>query len=385
MGWINGVWVEVWKGPIRWIGAHVLNLAQPVLYRRTGSGDTQHDWIFLGLALALSLVIAAIWSWFDRGREHHTQLAGWLRVYLRYTLATMMLVYGIMKVFDQQFFPPHGLMLTETYGQSTPMRLAWTFVGASIPYTIFSGAMECLSGLLLFFRRTEAMGATVAAIVMSNVVMMNICYDIPVKLNATLYLIMAIAILTPHARKLFKAFLVEREPALAGWRSWARLGMKSVFIGTLFISQVSWGVTVWGQRMPEPGPLNGLYEIDGLKVDGQDHPPVFTDKARWRWMEVGATYLRIADVEGRVTPFCKATFDAKSNTLSVHTGRAPRAWEVPGPSGELTATWTDATHLRLLGTLDGKSADLLARKTDISEFPLATHRIHWISELPDDH
>ena len=393
MSWINEIWRNLWKAPILWIGTHVLRLDHPVVYQRTGSGDTAHDWIFLLQAAALSCLAASVWSWLDRRRGDYALLSDWLRVYLRYTLGTVMLVYGVMKVFDQQFFPPHGLMLTEAFGQATPMRLAWTFVGASVPYTVLAGALECLGGLLLFFRRTATLGAAVSAIVLTNVVMMNICYDIPVKLNSSLYLVMALAILAPSVKRLAGVFLfhkpIEPEtfhaPAGRGWMRWTRIGLKTLFLGSLLVSQIAWGWKAWLDRVPEPGPLNGLYEIESLRMDGVDRPPVFTDKTRWRWMEIGAAYLRIAAVDGRTTPWCKAAFGPSSGHLVIQPGRTPRAWEIPAPSGTLTADFVDASHLHFYGTLDGKTVDLVARKTDSTEFPLTTHRIHWVSELPDDH
>lgn len=393
MSWVNGVWRDLWKGPILWTGAHVLRLVHPVVYQRTGSGDTAHDYIFVFLVAVLSGVLALLWSWLDRRRMNYASLSTWFRVYLRYTLGTMMLVYGVMKVFDQQFFPPHGLMLTEAFGKATPMRLAWTYVGCSIPYTVFAGSLECLGGLLLFFRRTATLGAAVSAIVLTNVVMMNICYDIPVKLYSSLYLVMAMVILVLSMRRLAGVFLLHKsvEPEAvdvatgSGWMKWTRLGLKALFVGSLLVSQIGWGWNAWLHRAPEPGPLNGLYEIESLRIEGADHPPVFTDKGRWRWMEIGATYVRIATVDGRTTPWCKAVYDPKTEGLAIQPGRAPRAREIPGPSGILSAAFMDADHLHLVGALDGKSVDMVARKTDAAEFPLVTHRIHWISELPDDH
>ena len=392
MGWVNGLWKDAWKPLVIWFGAHVLRLSQPVIYQRTGSGDTAHDWIFMILVLAWSLVFALVWLWLDRKGRYDAVSSAWLRVYLRYTLGTTMLVYGVLKVFDQQFFPPHGLMLTQSFGQTTPMRLAWNYVGYSIPYTVFAGALECLGGLLLFFRRTATLGAVISAIVLTNVVMMNICYDIPVKLHSALYLVMALAILAPSMKRLGNIFFhksVEPEatdvPAGRGWMRRARMGLKTLFLGSLLVSQLAWGWNAWRDRFPEPGPLNGLYEIESLRIDGADRPPVFTDKARWRWLEIGARYLRIATVDGHATPGCKTAFDSSTKRLSVQPGRAPRTWEIPAPAGDLTANFVDASHLHLSGTLDSKAIDILARKTDPAEFPLTTHRIHWISELPDDH
>ena len=48
------------------------------------------------------------------------------------------------------------------YGDSSPMGLVWTFVGASVGYEIFSGLFEAISGYLLFWRRTALVGSLMA-------------------------------------------------------------------------------------------------------------------------------------------------------------------------------------------------------------------------------
>lgn len=393
MGWLGGSWNSAWKAPITWTGRHLLRLDHPVVYQRTGSGDTMHDYIFMLVVVLISLAAAGAWGWFDRKRRNYDWLAGWLRVYLRYALATTLLVYGIMKVFDQQFFPPHGLMLTETFGQATPQRLAWTFVGQSVPYTVFAGALECLGGSLLLFRRTATLGAMVSAIVMTNVVMMNFCYDIPVKLRSTLYLLMALVILAPALGRLTAVFVLHRPfepeeikpPTWPGWRKWGRIGLKVLFAGAVLVANVQWGWRSWKDRTPETGPLSGLYEIEVLIKNGRALPPAFTDGSRWRWMEMGKTYLRIATVDGRTTSWCSAAFDEKTCQLTVHPGRAPRDWEIPGVSGALSAAIPDPTHLHLRGVLDGETVEILARKAAPSEFTLISQKFHWITELPADH
>ncbi len=67
-------------------------------------------------------------------------------------------------------------------GDLSPMRLAWLFIGYSVPYEIFGGLLETVSGLLLSFRRTQLLGSLMTLATIGNVVMINFCYDIPVKL-----------------------------------------------------------------------------------------------------------------------------------------------------------------------------------------------------------
>ena len=65
------------------------------------------------------------------------------------------------------------------------MGLLWTFMGASAPYQMLAGLAEVTCGMLLFWRRSRLLGALLAIGVMGNVVALNYCYDVPVKLFST--------------------------------------------------------------------------------------------------------------------------------------------------------------------------------------------------------
>lgn len=98
------------------------------------------------------------------------------------------------------------------------MRLLWTFMGFSRAYCIFAGAAECLGGALLFFRRTTLLGAVLLLGVLGNVVLLNFCYDVPVKLFSTFLLFLAAYLAWPDARRLADFFLLNKliEPADPG-------------------------------------------------------------------------------------------------------------------------------------------------------------------------
>ena len=121
---------------------------------------------------------------------------------VRFTLATAMLLYGAEKVIPEQFGTPLPSDLLEPIGEGSPMHLLWTFMGTSIPYVIFTGAAEMLGGLLLAARRTTLLGALVCIGVLSNVVMLNLSYDVPVKLYSSHLLLMAVFLAAPDLRRL---------------------------------------------------------------------------------------------------------------------------------------------------------------------------------------
>ena len=387
--WLTHGWEAMWKHLVVWTGAHVLRLAQPIVYEPTGSGDTLHDWVFMGLLLVLSAAAAILWSLLRRARKTRFDLAGWLRVYLRYMLAAVLLSYGFDKVFDLQFSPPGGFWLTETYGQSSPMHLAWVFMGYSIPYTFFAGSLECLAGLLLLFRRTATAGAGLAVIVMTNVVLMNFCYDIPVKLHSSLYLAMALVILAPSANRIFHLFILHRPaepedicpPDWRGWRKWGRWSLKTLFIGYVLFSNArdDWNARRMSAQASAPSPVQGFYEIETLRRNGVEVPRLYTEAQGWRWVSIGTSYLRIGLVDGSRLPSVKFEMDAvkRGLTLAGTDGPAPKTLV-----GTLRYTMPDADHLVLAGTLDAATVEMTLERRKDADSPLLSRGFHWITEHP---
>src|SRR5262249_21326568 len=143
---------------------------------------------FLLLAAAGTL----LWSLLDRKRPQYRRLHEWLRVYVRFYVATTLITYGVVKVIKSQFPYPDGDRLLVPYGESSPMRLLWTFMGASEGYNWFTGAGEMLGGLLLCTRRATLLGALVSCGVMLHVAALNFCYDVPVKLFSTHLVLMSV-------------------------------------------------------------------------------------------------------------------------------------------------------------------------------------------------
>lgn len=373
---------SLWARLVAWTGAHVLHLSRPVAYQPTGSGDTTHDYISLLLSLVFALAATAVWSLLDRRRREHAWLAGWFRVYLRYALAAVMLGYGFSKVFDLQFSPPGAARLAETYGESSPMGLAWTFMGYSVAYTVFAGSLECLGGLLLLFRRTATLGALVIAAVMANVVMMNFCFDIPVKLYSTHLLLAAVVILGPSMARLIDVLILHRPaapedvrpPAWTGWRRWGRRGVKALVIAHLVLLNVS-GDLARRKEQAASGPQVG-YAAESVTRDGVEAPPLITDAGRWRDVIAfnGGKVLLVRAMDGsRASYQVRQEGGAWELTEVWPETKAPLTFQVSAP---------DDHHLRLDGRIDGVRTQIRLVKRETLDYPLMNRGFHWISERP---
>lgn len=87
------------------------------------------------------------------------------------------------------------------------MGLAWSFVGYSKGFSAFTGWGELVGGVLLFFRRTTALGAVILVPVLLNVVAINYFFDVPVKLFSSALLLMTLFLLAPDAPRIWNVLV----------------------------------------------------------------------------------------------------------------------------------------------------------------------------------
>jgi len=128
---------------------------------------------------------------------------------IRYFLALTLLNYGFAKVFVSQF--PHMMAnMDARFVELSPMRVAWAFFGYSKGYQEFLGWGEVIPGILLLFRRTTLLGAILAFTVMLNVFLINIFFDVCVKLNSGIYAALALYIMLQETGRLWNFFFTNR-------------------------------------------------------------------------------------------------------------------------------------------------------------------------------
>ena len=222
-----------------------------VLVKPNGSGDTSWAYAYHGLSLMLAVVATVVWSLVDRRRRAYPRAAYWLRTFLRYNLASAALLYGIIKIFALQMeFPPNSLLATPL-GDLLPMRFAWMFIGYSTPYQVFCGVMEASAGVLLLYRRTVTLGLILATAAFINVVLLNLAYDVPVKLYAIQLVASCVVLLLWDAPRLANMLVLNRPvggttlydpPSLARWQRVGRGLLKVGFVMTfgVYASYDSW-------------------------------------------------------------------------------------------------------------------------------------------------
>ena len=183
---------------------------RPVLVPTNGSGDTSFGWAQVCLFLSLAIFGTTVWTLLDIRRKNYTLLDYWFRTIIRYNLAMIAMGYGLAKVFLSQMPFPTESLLSTNLGDLLPMRLSWLFIGYSAPYEIFAGAMEIIAAVLLLNRKTITFGLFVATGVFIHVMVLNLCYDIPVKIFSIHLVLYCLYLLANDFKRLWNFLVINK-------------------------------------------------------------------------------------------------------------------------------------------------------------------------------
>jgi hypothetical protein len=363
------------ESAVRWFGHHVLGTAGAMVKEYPAGLDTSFQWVrvaFLGL---VALFGTTAWSVLDRRRRAYPLLLDALCVYVRYGLAFTMLFYGAVKVFPIQFAPSTLLNnLLEPFGELSPMGLLWKFMGFSRPYTFFSGLVEAVGGVFLFWRRTTFLGALLVAAATANVFLLNLSYDVPVKLYSAHLLLMALFLAAPDGWCVLRA-VVRREPVtlppLRESLPWAPVNRVRPWLKTIVVLWCSFATVYFtvkqsaASQAPERPALYGawLVESSGPGVaEGTTWHHVVIDE--WGKM----TVERMDDERTR--------FDLKDDPSTSTLALSNKTKQLV-----LSYVRPDPDHLLFDGDLDGRHVSLRLRRVH-KEFLLTTRGFHFVQEEP---
>lgn len=368
---------------IAWISEHAFQI--PITVFTNGSGDTTFNYIQVLCFCIFAVVAASLWALIDRRRPNYERLRRWLRIYVRYALASSMLSYGAVKVIKEQFPDPSYSTLIETFGEASPMKLLWTFMGASTLYTFFAGAGEVLGGLLLLFPRTATLGGIVSAGVLANIVVMNFSYDVPVKLYSSHLLVMAVFVMSQDFKRLANLLVLNRPtvpaqtPALfrRRWMNRAAAGFAIAFslllVGFPFYDALE---TQKDISLLKNTPFYGVWEVEEFDIDGVPAPPLITDPKRWRYVSFeNPKYLGIKSMTD-VRQFVSLTLDSSKKTMTLGKSYDPK-WKAV-----LTYSQPEKDILTLEGKINGSLTRARLRRIDASKFLLLSRGFHWVNEYP---
>ena len=272
---------------------HIFHVRE-VLVPMGGSGDTSYGWAQLWLFLSLATIGSIIWTNLDLKRKNYVVLDFWLRTVVRYYIILVLLTYGISKVFMQQMGFPLISQLATPLGDLLPMRFSWLFIGYSEPYQIFSGVMEVLPALLMLYRRTLNLGIFIAFAVFLNVMMLNLCYDVPVKIFSIQMTFSCFYLLANNLNHFFNFFILNKPTVLdtsyhykyaSKTMRWGRIIFKTIFIIFALIIPIYETWSGFSSEQKESKPIkSGVYEVKTFAVNNDSTAKTMPDSLKWKDM-----------------------------------------------------------------------------------------------------
>lgn len=204
---------EFWQLLVTFVHNDLLGFERAVVNRNNGSGDSRYFYFLVPTMLLITSFLCLLWHLLAGKWENLAKnIFPLFIVYLRYYLAFTLFTYGFAKVFYLQFSELSLFQLTQEFGNSSPMGLLWRFMGYSEPYSIFTGLVEVLVGGLLLFRKTKILGACLSFVVMIQVFMLNMSFDVPVKLYSFHLILITLIILYPNLGKLMDFLIKSKQP-----------------------------------------------------------------------------------------------------------------------------------------------------------------------------
>ena len=362
---------------------------RPELVPLNGSGDTSYGYAQMDLMLVLSFLGCIVWSIADRQRPNYKKLNYWLCLFVRYYVALVAFSYGIIKLFSLQMPFPSLSQLNTPLGDYLPMRLSWMFLGYSSPYQIFSGAMEVLAGTLLLYRRTTTLGVLLATAVFMNVMVLNLSYDIPVKLYSIHIVALCLYLLVNESQRIICFFILNKPaqicstyhfPFTKKWMRVSRVVLKTLFIivavGMVFYHSIEWKNNV--DQVNDPRPFRkGVYEVAMFVVNNDTIPQDYSDTLRWQDFIIDTKQngsIKTADTAFRQRyrrGYFSYSADSALQTVTFKNGEAEFAsfkYQMP-----------DTNTILLTGNKRGDSLYVVLKKTP-RHFQLAEKQFHWLSE-----
>ncbi|UOR06458.1 hypothetical protein MUN82_05020 [Hymenobacter aerilatus] len=248
------------------------------------------------IALGLALLIGLVWTLLARKREEYEVLYYWLRVIVRFRAGIGIIGFGFTKVFPTQMPYPSIGLLNSDFGDMTAQKIFWLQIGIVPWYQVFTGVVELLAGVLLFFRRTTFLGAALLLGALGDIVFVNFAYDGGVHVYSSYFVLLAAFLLVQDVPNLYNLLIRERYTVpyhyyprfKETWLRFTRLGLKVATIG-IFLVYLTYleylNFTFDPYKQPAQkgvAELRGLYNVAEFRLNGRVLPYSPLDSVRWQ-------------------------------------------------------------------------------------------------------
>jgi len=368
-----------------WVNSSFFHQKQPLSFVYSGSGDMLAHYLYLFIFTITGVFSTVIWSLLDNKRSNYIKLLYCLRVAIRYYVGITLIIYGNAKLFKTQFHEPNVHRLNETFGEASPMGLAWTFFGYSTAYNYFMGAAEVMGGMLLLFKRTTTLGALISLTVAVNIMAVTYCFDVPVKILSTALVVMCLFILAKDLDRFINFFILNREVRPASLSPFTFKSktlslttkiFKYVFLGYLICTYtLSAAHRAIQDKNTQHVNLLGYYTVSSIKLNGKSLQRNSSNLLQWRKVVISNDSVRIS-LEGDKHLIYAYNINIDDNKL---------IWFAIGaqePTCVFVYKQTNKYDLLIQGKFDNQYISVNLQHKNRVVTPLMSRNFHWVSDTP---
>ena len=332
------------------------------------------------LLIPFSIIMAMFSSWLERDRKHHLRIRYWFRVGISYYLALQLFKYGFDKLFKHQFYLPEPNTLFTPLGHLSRDILYWSTIGSSYSYNVFMGLLEIIPATLLLFKRTRLIGALITIAVMINVCMVNIGFDISVKLYSAFLLFLGLILVSPNIKRLYLVLVsnqgvkpLSRQQYFGSRKQVFVFAIaKSLVVGLiLFESLFSFFSTNNFNDDTAARPLlHGAYDVRMVKRNGDTLALLVNQAALLKRIFIHRSGYLITQTMNDDMQDYKLLHDLEHKQLTLS--------EYDGSTVVLGYRYSKADSLlKLSGIMDADTIEIIARQVDLKKLPLLQEHFNW--------
>lgn len=377
----SGLTKFIWSSPVSWIAENIFSITYDFSSRGYGSGDTTYQYILILLLFFVALSSTIIWTIIDFNRKSYNQLNYGFLLFLRIVLISYLLIYGIIKLLHMQMIPPTYYQLNQPLGDMSPMRLAWVFMGYSKGFSMFAGGMEIVAAIFLIPRRTQTFGAILSVAVMTQVLIMNLCFDIPVKIFSFHLLLIALIILISDFKRIYQLLILGKSPnKVIIYPKRNKEGRKLIpivkivlLIGFVWLytsSTLSNKNTYMNKLNPY---MSGVWQVDSFHIAHTTESYHYQYNERWKKLIISyENSMSVQMLDDSMLHFTTEIDTISKKIVLTH----------KNIDSDFSYQLENEKYLTLKGTIENNQLTIkLTRKTK-KDFLLTSRGFHWINELP---
>jgi hypothetical protein len=247
---------------------------------------------------------------------------------------------------------------------------------------VFTGCVEMLAGALLIFPQLALLGALLSTAAIANVFMLNMSYDVPVKLYSFHILAMAVLLSTPHIRRLANFFVfnhgvqpIKQEPLFRQPRANQFFLATQILFGLYIACNSLYQAHKVDGHLSPKTPLYGIWSVEEIVIDGEAQPALPNNELAWRRVVFDdSENVSVQQLDGETTSFRLEMDEAASQLKFTKNDnsdwRASFILERPLPES-----------IVLNGQANGKALRVKMRRGQYS-FLMKNRGFHWINEHP---